>query len=121
MKFNPFTHQPLPNDSNLDTQEEKVLGGLWSWMHKKSCFTYTDIKNERLVYVWLVLLYDVKCRRGETKLSLLDFEKHKKKLMRGKIPDSIAFEFEDDLRTICNDAIEKYHVVFNELKKEGSV
>lgn len=121
MKFNPYTHRPLPSDANLDEQEQKVLGGLWSWMHKKSCFTYEDIKNEKLVYVWLVLLYDVKCRRGETVLSLSDFEKHKTKLMRGKIPDSIAFDYEDDLRKICNEAVKQYHEVFDELKREGCV
>ena len=119
MKFNPYTHRPLPSDANLDEQEQKVLGGLWSWMHKESCYTFEDIKSKKLVYVWLVLLYDVKCRKGETKISMEEFEKHRKKIMRGKIPDSIAFEFDDELRAIAKTAIEQYHKVFAELKREG--
>lgn len=104
----------------LDEKEGKLIGGLWQWMEKQSCFTPDDIFKDKEVFIWLIFIYGFRVKRGLCKITEKQFKNIKKKLALGKpLPDDIRFDVEDELRSIATELTEEYKKAAKELKEES--
>jgi hypothetical protein len=107
------------NRKDLDEKEGKLIGGLWQWMEKRSTFTTDDVFNDNEVYIWIILIYGVRVKKGICKINEKQFKQYAKSMLRGKpLPDEIRFDVEDELRSITTELTEEYKKVAKELKEE---
>lgn len=115
-------HAKLREQTKLREKEGSLIGGLWQWMEKRAAFTVDEIFKAKDVFVWIILIYDIRSKQGLTKLTPKDFKKFAKPLARGKpLPDDIRFEVEDELRDMTTNLIAEYRKAIDELNAEKTL